>query len=139
MKLIVNSQNVIVILQEGCELLKQEGCTKEENRLLLARADRLFKETVGEIRDEIRRRTDYFLYILGTQDEYRIMRFRKGFSAFLTFAEARSLGTEFDDESVDDFAKWYEEQAKDADEDETSRNEDFWSEEELFEEWKKES
>ncbi len=49
----------------------------EENRLVLARAEKLHRETTGYIREQIDSRVQYFNYYLGRQDVLSINKGQK--------------------------------------------------------------
>lgn len=94
------------------EQLKLHPREKEENKLLMARAERLFKETVSEMRQELERRIDYFQYLLGQQDEFALKRYAPDFDNFLTAWEQMIGYSSVSDETVDEFAGWYAGQAE---------------------------
>ena len=59
----------------------------EENRALLARAERLYAETVGELRERVGRMYDRFQTTLASQEERKIYHARLAFSRFLDLTE----------------------------------------------------
>lgn len=73
------------IEQKMCELakLKIHPRDEAENKLLLARAERLFKETTGPIRDVIMHNYKNYLNVLEEQERLKIHKVRKEFSDFL--------------------------------------------------------
>lgn len=111
--------------------LKIHPREKEENKVLLARAERLYKETVGQIRDEVDSRARYFNYLLGTQDEFRIQRGRKQFAGYLDYVEEYVAMTERPLYSVQGFADWY------VNEENKQTTEQEWQEEEdIYDIWR---
>lgn len=60
----------------------------EENRALMARAERLYEEHLGEVREAVARRTEEFQQILDTQDSQAVEEFRKGFAEWLERIES---------------------------------------------------
>lgn len=63
----------------------------EENRLVLARAEKLHRETTGYIREQIDSRVQYFNYYLGRQDVLSINKGRKQLNLFLDYVEEQCL------------------------------------------------
>jgi molecular chaperone HscC len=63
--------------------LKVHPRDKDENRALLARAERLYEERLGRERDELARWIDEFRFVLERQDLGEIAEFRKQLAAFL--------------------------------------------------------
>jgi molecular chaperone HscC len=61
-----------------------------ENRTLLARADRLFEQSLGTARDFIGARTSEFSDLLAGQNPREIERYRQEFTQFLDSIESRS-------------------------------------------------
>lgn len=72
---------------EALAMLKIHPREHEENRVLLARAERLYAETVGELREQVGSMYDRFESALATQEEHQIYHARKVFSRFLDLAE----------------------------------------------------
>ena len=62
---------------------------KEENKALLARAERIYKECYGEVREMLRMNISYFNEFLAQQDDRKIRQVRKNFSMFLDQIEER--------------------------------------------------
>lgn len=94
------------------EKLKIHPKDKEENQLILEKAERLFKETVGQLREDIRSRMQFFSYLLGKQDEIKIRRWREKISAYLEGVESylQTINQTWD--KAENFADWYEENQK---------------------------
>jgi molecular chaperone HscC len=61
-----------------------------ENRTVIARADRLFEESLGYVRDLIQIRTADFSDVLSRQDPTQVSRAREEFSRFLDSIERES-------------------------------------------------
>ena len=74
----------------------------EENQLLLARAEALYEETTGGLRDYIQGRTNAFAALLEKQKLNVIRNARAGFEAFLNEVE-KSIANPFDSF---DFSSW---------------------------------
>ena len=103
------------------EKLKIHPKDKEENQLVLALAERLYTQLVGEMRDVLANQTKYFEYLLEKQDEFLIMKWRKHFVDFLenvdktfvqSIAEVDSgeflewFNQERDEEELEDYLSW---------------------------------
>lgn len=116
---------------EELKKLKIHPREKEENQILVERAARLYAETTGGMREDVERRARYFAYLLETQDEYRINRFRRQLKAFLDYTELFLVQVGEPDESVDDFREWYLSEAGSREE-----MEDRKAEEDSYEYWK---
>jgi len=69
--------------------LKIHPREKEENRLLLARGERIYEESVGEMRDVISRHLDIFERELASQEDKRIKIAAKKLKQFLDELESR--------------------------------------------------
>ena len=115
---------------EELNKLKVHPRDKEENRVLLERAAKYYAETVGTVREQIESRTGYFNYLLSTQDEIRVKRWRKNFIVFLDSVEEYIGSIEQPLETVEDFMAWYVNGG------ETEDDEDWEEEENEFESWK---
>lgn len=115
---------------EELNKLKVHPRDREENVILMERAARLYAETVGGLREQVNARADYFNYLLGTQDEIRVKRWRGNFAAFLNYVEEQVASVTQPLDDVDDFAEWY---ANSRDEQE---EEDWEEEENDFITWK---
>ena len=113
------------------EKLKVHPSEREENQLVMERAARLYAETVGSIRADIEDRARYFNYLLSTQDEIRVNRWRKRFSQYLDSVEAYVATIEQPFDVVDDFISWYTQG------DQSEEDEEWQEDEEQFESWKK--
>lgn len=113
------------------EKLKIHPREKEENKLMIERAARLYKETTGNIREEIGRRAGYFEYLIEKQDEFRIKRFNRTFMAYLDYVEQyfAQINAAFDE--VSDFKEWYLSEKLLAEE-----TEEWQEDEETYEYWK---
>lgn len=124
-KKISMDENEIRERMAALDKLKVHPRDKEENQILLARAEKLYVQTIGEMREELSRRAHYFGYLLEKQDEFRIRRWRKSFGSFLDFAEESVAEYELPDEAIEAFETWYEE----------SMDEELKEEEDLFNGW----
>ncbi len=69
--------------------LKIHPREKEENRLLLARGERLYEESLGELRDRISYQLDVFEKELSSQEEKRVKNAAKELKKFLDELEGR--------------------------------------------------
>lgn len=115
---------------EELNKLKIHPRDKEENVILMERAARLYAETVGDIREQVEMRANYFNHLLSLQDEIKINRWRGNFVAFLDYVEQHVTSMEQPLDEADDFAEWY---AKNSESDE---DEDWEEEENDFNTWK---
>ena len=79
----------------------------DENRLILARGERLYTETLRQTRETVGERLSWFQRILSTQQEHKIRRAREYMTAFLDRIEAS--GEAFESFSPD-FAAYDEEE-----------------------------
>lgn len=98
-KVLINHQSVMTA--EQIEQARQQLATLKIhprdtmlNKALLLRAERLYMEHTGILRQQISERTSQFTEILETQDERRIRHFRKFFEHFLNEVENMHM---FDD------------------------------------------
>ncbi len=99
----------IAIKQKELQALKILPRDEEENKAIVARAERLYEESFGEFRDIIGANTHSFLEILASQDSKKIRRSKKQFIAFLDMVENQEAGFDvfmrdfdFDDSEEDD-------------------------------------
>lgn len=114
------------------EKLKISPREKDENRFTLARAERLYEETTGSMRDELAERTRYFDYLLDKQDEYAIDRWRVQFNHYLDQIENYLQLTDITAHSIDEFSSWF------ASEEQMEDNADWQVEENSYQSWKNE-
>lgn len=110
---------------EELEKLKIHPKDKEENQLILEKGERLYKETVGQLREEIGGRVRYFSYLLGKQDEIQIRRWRENISAYLEGVEAYLQKVNQTWDKAEDFADWYEEKQKEESEENTEEQQEY--------------
>lgn len=136
-QLVIRNQGIRMSDQEIADKLKELEKLKihpredETNRELLARAEKLYCETTGALRDEVELRTCYFNNLLAKQDPYRIQRGQKQFAQFLAYVETYLMRITLPKESVQDFAQWY------ASEGRAEENGQEWQEEEsIYEMWR---
>lgn len=136
-QMVIRNQEIRMSEQEIEEKLKEldklkiHPREKEENKALLARAEKLYCETTGDMREDIELRTRYFNELLMKQDPYRLQRVRKLFEQFLDYIESYLIRSEEPEKAVQSFAEWY---AKEGEE-ESDRQE--WQEEEsVYEMWR---
>lgn len=136
-QMVIRNQEIRMSEQEIEEKLKELDKLKihpreeEENKALLARAERLYCETTGDMREDIELRTRYFQELLAKQDPYRLQRGRRQFEQFLTYIESYLIRLEEPGETVQSFAEWY------ADEGEKESDRQEWQEEEsVYEMWR---
>lgn len=106
--------------------LKIHPREKEENRFLIARGERLYTQTTGRIREEIEIRMKYFHYLLGQQDELKIMHWRKNLESFLSETEKYLDMLNEPWEQENNSSSWYEEE----------QEEDEWGIQEEYTLWK---
>ena len=99
----------IAIKQKELQKLKILPRDEEENKAIIARAERLYEEAFGEFRDIIGINTQRFLEILASQDSKKIRRNKKQFVEFLNMVENQEAGFDvfmrdfdFDDEEDED-------------------------------------
>lgn len=99
----------IAIKQRDLQKLKILPRDEEENKAIIARAERLYEESFGEFRDIIGMNTHNFLEILASQDSKKIRRSKKQFVEFLDMVENQEAGFDvfmrdfdFDDEEDED-------------------------------------
>lgn len=99
-KLIINSSNrmseeEIKKRLKELDKIKIHPRNMEENQLLLARAEALYEETMGDLRDYIQSRANAFSAVLEKQRPNVIRNARAGLDAFLSEVE-RSLANPFE-------------------------------------------
>lgn len=99
----------IAVKQKELQKLKILPRDEEENKAIIARAERLYEEAFGEFRDIIGINTQRFLEILAGQDSKKIRRNKKQFVEFLNMVENQEAGFDvfmrdfdFDDEEDED-------------------------------------
>lgn len=91
--------------------LKIHPLDKEENRLVLARGERLFAESLGSARRAVSSRLNALVEALSSQDERRIRRVRARVSRFFDHLEDRRDGSDWrtfdlpDDEDEDEYGE----------------------------------
>ena len=113
-QLVIQNEKICLSEEEvACKLeelkkLKIHPRDQEENRILLARAERLYKETVGDLRETIEARAKYFHYLLDKQDELRIRKWKKQFTDFLDSTEEYLASIIYPADSIQNFVEWYE-------------------------------
>lgn len=136
-QMVIRNQEIRMSEQEIAKKLKEldklkiHPREKEENKALLARAERLYFETTGGMREEIEFRTRYFNELLAKQDTYCLQRGRRQFEQFLTYIESYLIRLEEPGETGQSFAEWY------ADEGEKESDRREWQEEEsVYEMWR---
>lgn len=136
-QMVIRNQEIRMSEQEIAKKLKEldklkiHPREKEENKALLARAERLYCETTGGMREEIEFRTRYFNELLAKQDTYCLQRGRRQFEQFLTYIESYLIRLEEPGETGQSFAEWY------ADEGEKESDRREWQEEEsVYEMWR---
>lgn len=83
------SENEIAERFKALSELKIHPREKEENRLLLARGERLYEESLGELRDIISYQLDIFEKELSSQEEKRVKTAAKELKQFLDELEGR--------------------------------------------------
>lgn len=105
----------------------------EENRLVLARAERLHRETTGRIRELLEERVQYFNDYLGRQDMLSINKARKQLNLFLDYVEERCLQGTTLGRTADGFPEWYESSRQAAN---AGEQEDYRKEEQKYELWR---
>lgn len=105
----------------------------EENRLVLARAERLHRETTGRIRELLEERVQYFNDYLGRQDRLSINKARKQLNLFLDYVEERCLQGTTLGRTADGFPEWYESSRQAAN---AGEQEDYRKEEQKYERWR---
>lgn len=136
-QMVIRNQEIRMSEQEIAKKLKELDKLKihpreeEENKALLARAERLYCETTGGMREEIEFRTRYFNELLAKQDTYCLQRGRRQFEQFLTYIESYLIRLVEPGETGQSFAEWY------ADEGEKESDRREWQEEEsVYEMWR---
>ena len=99
----------IALKQSELQKLKILPRDEEENKAIIARAERLYEEAFGEFRDIIGANTMNFLEILSKQDSKKIRRAKTQFVKFLDMVEGQEAGFDvfmrdfdFDDSEDDD-------------------------------------
>ena len=99
----------IALKQSELQKLKILPRDEEENKAIVARAERLYEEAFGEFRDIIGANTMNFLEILSKQDSKKIRRAKTQFVKFLDMVEGQEAGFDvfmrdfdFDDSEDDD-------------------------------------
>lgn len=99
---------------EALEQLKTHPADEEENQMLLAWGERLFSQTTGELREEIGRRMQYFLYLMNQeQNPYKIKKHRKNIVDFFEHADRYLDSFENAWQHIEDDSSWYEEKSED--------------------------
>lgn len=136
-QMVIRNQEIRMSEQEIAKKLKELDKLKihpreeEENKALLARAERLYCETTGGMREEIEFRTRYFNELLAKQDTYCLQRGRRQFEQFLTYIESYLIRLEEPGETGQSFAEWYADEG----EKESDRRE-RQEEESVYEMWR---
>lgn len=92
------------------EKLKIHPGDKEENRLLMARGERIYAQLYGEMREAVAERIKYFEYLLGSQEEYKIRKWRPHLERFLDMAEQIYLQNFSSGKNFEEFERWYQEE-----------------------------
>lgn len=112
------------------EKLKVHPREKEENQLLLERGARLYKETVGELRENIEQRMKYFSYLLEQQDEYKIKRWARMLNCHFDGIEEYLRSIRMTWNQTGNFAQWYQENRDQDDQEskEEEENYEYWKE-----------
>lgn len=118
-------QDEIYRRMKELEKLKIHPKDKEENKLLLEKGERLFKETVGQLREDIESKIKFFSYLLEKQDEIKIRRWREKISAYFESVEKylQSINQTWD--KVGDFAEWYEENQQETGEESAEEQQEY--------------
>lgn len=127
---IVNKENIlsqdeIQNRMKALEKLKIHPREKEENQLLLARGEKLYKETVGDMRESIDGRIKYFSYLLEKQDEIKIKRWYRQLSSYLDGVEEYLQSIRQPWENVDGFARWYAENSEENSEENKEEQQEY--------------
>lgn len=127
---IVNKENIlsqdeIQNRMKALEKLKIHPREKEENQLLLARGEKLYKETVGDMRESIDGRIKYFSYLLEKQDEIKIKRWHRQLSSYLDGVEEYLQSIRQPWENVDGFARWYAENSEENSEENKEEQQEY--------------
>lgn len=94
------------------ESLRIHPRDKEENKILLERAMRLFSETTGDWRNELKYRICFFETYLEKQDEYRLQKVKKHFATFLDYVEEQIDTHTLAVEDANGFCNWYKNKAE---------------------------
>lgn len=128
---IVNKQNTITeceIKEKIIELekLKVHPRDKEENQLLIARGERLFTQTTGEMREAVGSRMAYFSYLLEGQNELKINRWKRQLIIFVEELERYLLNKESSLDLHINFADWYEQKIETEEESDTREEYELW-------------
>lgn len=119
------SQGEIENRMRELEKLKIHPREKEENQLLLAKGEKLYKETVGNMRESIDGRIKYFSYLLEKQDEIKIKRWHRQLSAYLDGIEEYLQTIRQPWENVDNFVQWYEENSEENSEESKEEQQEY--------------
>lgn len=119
------SQEEMESRMKELEKLKIHPREKEENQLLLERGERLYKETIGDMREGIGERMKYFSYLLEKQDEIRIKKWHKRFSAYLDGVEEYLQSIIQPWENVGGFAQWYSENSEEDEEENKEEQQEY--------------
>ena len=109
--LIMNDDNLISpgeIQQrmKALEALKTHPKEKEENRLLIAKAERIYAQLSGDIRMVLAERLRYFEHLMGKQEEYRIQKERKRFDDFMYQIEQNFMKPYETQGEIAEFLEW---------------------------------
>lgn len=79
----VLSKKEIAGLFKKLEKLKIHPREQLPNQVLISRADRIFQESLGDVRSDIREKLSWFLSVINKQDERTIREARKNFEEYL--------------------------------------------------------
>lgn len=94
------------------EKLKMNPAEEEENKYIIAWAERLFMQCSGEYKIELEKKIQYFNYIL-MKDPYQIAKVRKYLTVFLAYVEKMTEScVDLNEESLE-AGSWYEEDDED--------------------------
>lgn len=128
---IMNEENNI--LQEeldaklkALEQLKIHPRDMEENQLLLARGEKIFRQSTEQMRAEVEAQIGYFEYLIEQQDTYKIYKWRKHLEHFLNQLEGYYQSLEMVWEKEQSFSEWYE--SSDDEEQDVLQEYTAWSE-----------
>lgn len=133
--LIVNEENgmqqdEIQMYVKKLEELKIHPKDKEENKLLLERGEKLYKETTGIVRNRIEIGLLNFSNILNRQDDMEIERYRIKLNSLYEEVEQYLKDAYVPEDNIDDFLEWYQDNKN-------SDNDEF--DDDIFDNWENDS
>lgn len=79
----------------------------EQNDAIMSRVARIYEESSGSVRKQVMSMADYFTYLMGKGDIYRLESARRRMTSFLDYTEEQMGFNANTEDLVDDFSQWY--------------------------------